>query len=91
MPSFLWALPILSALGALGGRGACCCGGGVEEGAGTGSGSGFIAPYPLLPLEEEDPGSRGLLGVGVMVSVCLVLVVLATYFCRPTYPSLSRA
>ena len=25
---------------------------------------GFVAPCPLLPLEEEDPGSRGLL-VGV--------------------------
>ena len=32
-----------------------------------GSGSGFVSPCPLLPLEEGDPGSRGLLvGVGVL-------------------------
>ena len=36
-------------------------------GRGRGSGSGFVSPCPLLPLEEGDPGSRGLLvGVGVL-------------------------
>ena len=30
-------------------------------------GSGFVSPCPLLPLEEADPGPRGLLvGVGVL-------------------------
>ena len=37
------------------------------KGRGRGRGRGVAAPYPLLPLEEEDPGSRGLLvGVGVL-------------------------
>ena len=52
--------------GALDGGGVCCCGEGVEEAVGEGEWEwGFAAPFPLLPLEEEDPGSRGLLvGVG---------------------------
>ena len=38
-----------------------------EGGRGGGGGRrGLIAPCPLLPLEEEHPGSRGLL-VGVVV------------------------
>ena len=36
LPSFFSTLSILSALGALGGGGACCCREGVEEGAGEG-------------------------------------------------------
>ena len=36
MPSLLWALPIFSTLGGLGGGGACCCREGLEEGAGEG-------------------------------------------------------
>ena len=36
-------------------------------GRGKGRGRGFVAPCPLLLLEEEDPGSRVLLvGVGVL-------------------------
>ena len=38
LPSFFSTLSILSALGALGGGGACCCREGVEEGAGEGGG-----------------------------------------------------
>ena len=60
MPSFLWALPILSALGGIGWWGSVLL-------WGVGRGFGFIASCPLLPLEEEDPGSRGLLvGVGML-------------------------
>ena len=39
---------------------------GRGRGRGSGRGRGVIAPYPLLPLEEQDPSSRGLL-VGVSV------------------------
>ena len=66
VPSFFPALSILSALGALGDRVRVAVGRGYRRGWGRGSGSGFVSPRPLIPLEEGDFGSRGLL-VGVDV------------------------
>ena len=61
---------------------------GLREGEGEGEGEGGLrCPVPSFPLR------RGILAQGgsLLVSMYLVLVVLATCFRWPTYPSLSWA
>ena len=48
---------------------------------------GSSHPAPSFPLRRKILSQGG----SLLVSVCLVLVVLATRFCWPTYPSLSWA
>ena len=48
---------------------------------------GLLHPVPSFPLRRKILAPGG----SLLVSVCLVLVVLATCFCWPTYPSLSWA
>ena len=50
-------------------------------------GVGSSHPAPSVPLRRKILAQGG----SLLVSVCLVLVVLATCFCWPTYPSLSWA
>ena len=60
----------------------------VEEGEGEGEGEWVrrtLHPVPFFPLRRMILAQGG----SLLVSVCLVLVVLATCFCWPTYPSLS--
>ena len=46
-----------------------------------------LHPVPCFPLRRNILAQAGSLSV----SVCVVLVMLATCFCWPTYPSLSWA
>ena len=50
-------------------------------------GVGSSHPAPSFPLRGNILAQGG----SLLVSVCLVLVVLGTCFCWPTYPSLSWA
>ena len=52
-----------------------------------GGGGGPSRPVPFFPLRRKILAQRG----SLLVSVYMVLVVLATCFCWPTYPSLSWA
>ena len=82
-----WALPLLS-LGGIGWWGRVVLWG-AGSGGGRGGGVGVCSspPVPFFPLRRKILAQRG----SLLVSVCLVLVGLATCFCWPTYPSLSWA
>ena len=62
-------------------------GGGSGGGRGGGLAVGSLHPAPCFSLRRKILAQGG----SLLVSVRLVLVVLATCFCWPTYPSLSWA
>ena len=65
MPSFLWALPILSALGGIGRRESMLLwGGGRGGGGGGGGGVGSSHPAPSFPLRRGILGGGGITNTG---------------------------
>ena len=73
--------PCLSCSGGKGRQGNVLLWGGAR---GRGRGGASWHPVPSFPLRREILAQGG----SLLVSVYLVLVVLATFFCWPTYPSL---
>ena len=74
MPSFLWALPILSALGGIGWRGSVLLWGAVGRGGGRvgggGGGGGSSHPLPSFPLRREILARGGSLLVSLLPQRC---------------------